>query len=205
MLTSRFCCKIASAYPSCFFFFSFFFKLEPDLLEKQNKTVTNVVSEKVNVIVNGNSAMPCCLQLSLWGLGLGSVVQLDGLDDGNLAVDFKIMLWDFKNSEIGKKLWRRPKHRKTRAFRQTTSTQYSTLLILGSLIDDSCRKKLLTDKIAKLEKCSEVNDKLEAHYGFYLLKHCFNMLKLLKFCVQVLFFEKKSFWKKNDRKIEIFM
>ena len=82
----------------------------------------------------------------------------------------------------------------------TTSTQYNSiltpfrkicpkikiktkeeLLILGSPIGELCRKELLDEKIKELEKISDVIDKLDAHYGFYLLKMCFSMPKLLCF------------------------
>ena len=38
---------------------------------------------------------------------------------------------------------------------------------------------MLDEKIKELEKISDVIDKLDAHYGFYLLKNCFSMPKLL--------------------------
>ena len=52
------------------------------------------------------------------------------------------------------------------------------LLILGSPTGELCRKELLDEKIKELEKISDVIDKLDAHYGFYLLKNCFSMPKL---------------------------
>ena len=55
------------------------------------------------------------------------------------------------------------------------------LLILGSPIGKHSRKELLDKKIKELEKISDVIDKLDAHYGFYLLKNCFSMPKLLYF------------------------
>ena len=55
------------------------------------------------------------------------------------------------------------------------------LLILGSQIGELCRKELLDKKIKVLEKISDVIDKLDAHYGFYLLINCFSMPKLLYF------------------------
>ena len=44
-----------------------------------------------------------------------------------------------------------------------------------------CRKELLDEKSKKFEKISDAIDKLDAHYGFYLLKNCFSMPKLLYF------------------------
>ena len=55
------------------------------------------------------------------------------------------------------------------------------LLILGSPIGEPCRKELLDEKIKEFEKISDVIDKLDAHYGFNLLKKCFSMPKLLYF------------------------
>ena len=55
------------------------------------------------------------------------------------------------------------------------------ILILGSPVGELCRKELLDEKIKKLEKISNVIDKLDAHYTFYLLKNCFSMPKLLYF------------------------
>ena len=52
------------------------------------------------------------------------------------------------------------------------------LLILGSPLGKFCQKELLDEQIKELEKISDVIDKLDAHYGFYLLKNCFNMTKL---------------------------
>ena len=64
------------------------------------------------------------------------------------------------------------------------------LLILGSPIGELCRKELLDKKIRELEKISDVIEKLDAHYGFYLLKNCFSMPKLLFFAYEPLFFSK---------------
>ena len=64
------------------------------------------------------------------------------------------------------------------------------LLILGSPIGELSRKELLDEKIKELEKTSNVIDKLDAHYGFYLLKNCFSMPKLLYFLRTSPFFAK---------------
>ena len=82
----------------------------------------------------------------------------------------------------------------------TTSTQYNSiltqfrkvcpkikiktkeeLLFSGSPIGELCRKELPGKSIKELEKISDVIDKLDARYGFYLLKNCFSMPKLLYF------------------------
>ena len=45
----------------------------------------------------------------------------------------------------------------------------------------SARRDLLNKKMIELQKLSEVVTKLDAHYGFYLLKNCFSLPKLLYF------------------------
>ena len=45
----------------------------------------------------------------------------------------------------------------------------------------SARRVLLNKKMIELQKLSEVVTKLDAHYGFYLLKNCFSLPKLLYF------------------------
>ena len=100
----------------------------------------------------------------------------------------------------------------------TTSTQYNSmstqfrkicpkikiktkeeLLILGFPIGELCRKKLLDKKIKELEKISEVIDKLDAHYGFYLLKNCFSMPTLLYFLRTSICFLQNDFLERYDK------
>ena len=100
----------------------------------------------------------------------------------------------------------------------TTSTQYNSiltqfrkicpkikiktkeeLLILGSPIGELCRKELLDEKIKELEKISDVIDKLDAHYGFYLLKNCFSMPKLLYFLRTSPCFLQNGFLERYDK------
>ena len=52
-------------------------------------------------------------------------------------------------------------------------------LLYQSLQSTKFALKFVDDKIRKLEKISDAVDKLDAHYGFYLLKNCFNKPKLL--------------------------
>ena len=54
------------------------------------------------------------------------------------------------------------------------------LLILGSPIGELGRKELSDEKIEEFEKISDVIYKLDAHYGFCLLKNCFCMPKLVR-------------------------
>ena len=77
---------------------------------------------------------------------------------------------------------------------QNKKKRKEELLILGSPIGEVCRKELLYEKIKELEKVSDVIDKLDAHYGFYLLKNCFSMPKLLYFLRTSPCFLQKDFW-----------
>ena len=45
----------------------------------------------------------------------------------------------------------------------------------------SGRRDLLNKKMIELQKLSEVVTKLDAHYGFFLLKNCFSLPKQLYF------------------------
>ena len=45
----------------------------------------------------------------------------------------------------------------------------------------NARRVLLNQKVINLQRLSEVVIKLDAHYGFYLLKNCFSLPKLLYF------------------------
>ena len=58
---------------------------------------------------------------------------------------------------------------------QNKNKKKEELLILGSPIGELCQKELLVKKIRELEKISDVIDKLDAHYGFYLLKNSFSI------------------------------
>ena len=60
-------------------------------------------------------------------------------------------------------------------------------------------KELLDEKIKELEKVSDVIDKLDAHYGFYLLKNCFSMPKLLYFLHTSPCFLQNDFLERYDK------
>ena len=103
---------------------------------------------------------------------LESKINIWYLDDGNYHKDHKVVLRDLKNilkleqnyglslnTEEGDLCFLAP----------TTSTQYNSiliqfrktkeeLLILGSPIEEICRKELLGEKIKELEKISDVTD-----------------------------------------------
>ena len=53
------------------------------------------------------------------------------------------------------------------------------LVILGSLLGDAVKLDFLSTKIDELDKTSNTVERLDAHYGFYLLVNCFSMPKLL--------------------------
>ena len=73
------------------------------------------------------------------------------------------------------------------------------LLILGSPIGELCRNELLDKKIKELEKISDVIDKLDDHYGVFLLKNCFSMPKLLYFLRTSPCFLQNDFLERYDK------
>ena len=68
-------------------------------------------------------------------------------------------------------------------------------LFLGSTIGKLCRKKLLNKNIVKLENKSEVIDKLDAIYSFYLAKTALACRNTYIFCVKnlVIIFSEKYY------------
>ena len=152
---------------------------------------------------------------------LESKINIWYLDDGNLADDYKVVLRDLKNilkSEQIYGLSLNTEKCELCFLGPTTSTQYNSiltqfrkicpkikiktkeeLLILGSPIGELCRKELLDEKIRELEKISDVIDKLDAHYGFYLLKNCFSMPKLLYFLRTSPCFLQNDFLERYDK------
>ena len=143
---------------------------------------------------------------------LESKINIWYLDEGNLADDYKVVLRDLKNilkSEQIYGLSLNTEKCELCFLGPTASTQYNSivtqsreicpkikiktrekLFILGSPIGELCRKELLDEKIKKLAKFSDVIDKLDTHYCFYLLKKCFSLPELLYFRVRALFFAK---------------
>ena len=55
------------------------------------------------------------------------------------------------------------------------------LIILGSPLGPKSQADLLEKKINELEKINAIVEKLDAHYGFFMLKNCFSLSKLLYF------------------------
>ena len=62
---------------------------------------------------------------------------------------------------------------------------------------NACRV-LLNKKMIELQRLSEVVTKLDAHYGFYLLKNCFSLPKLLYFLRSRPCFEELDLLQQND-------
>ena len=62
---------------------------------------------------------------------------------------------------------------------------------------------MLDEKIKELEKDSDVIDKLDAHYDFYLLENCFSMPKLLCFLHTSPCFLQNDFLERYDKLVRI--
>ena len=60
-------------------------------------------------------------------------------------------------------------------------------------------KRTAKEKIAELLKILDVIDKLDVQYGFYLIKKCFDMSKLLKFLLTCPCFLQNDFLEKQNR------
>ena len=58
---------------------------------------------------------------------------------------------------------------------------------------------MLEEKIKELEKLSDIIDKLDALYGFYLLKNSFSMPKLLYFLRTSPCFLQNDFLERHDK------
>ena len=125
------------------------------------------------------------------------------LDDGNLSDDYRTVLEDLKRiiasaDEYGLSL------EKTKCYliflgdcTESSKKRIKALFdeicpgikvedrenleILGSPMGAGGRRDLFNKKVIELQKLSEVVLKLDAHYGFYLLKNCFSLPKLLYF------------------------
>ena len=125
------------------------------------------------------------------------------LDDGNLSDDYRTVLEDLKRiiastDEYGLSLEKTncyliflgnctesSKKRIKALFDELCPgikvEDRENLEILGSPMGARARRDLLNKKMIELQKLSEVVTKLDAHYGFYLLKNCFSLPKLLYF------------------------
>ena len=146
---------------------------------------------------------------------LESKINIWYLHDGNLADDYKVVPRDLKNILKSKQIYGLSLN--TEKFDlcflgPTTSTQYNSILtqfrkicpkikkkkeeflIVGSPIRELCRNELLDEKVKGLEKLSVFIYKLDAHYGFYLLKNCFSMPNLLYFLRTSSCFLQMFFW-----------
>ena len=132
-----------------------------------------------------------------------SKINLWYLDDGNLSDDYRTVLKDLKKIvDAEKTLGLKIKPTKCEIFflgdvtekrRLAILTAFQKicpgiktptkdeLIILGSPLGSKAQVELLEKKIEDLKKVNEVVQKLDAHYGFYLLKNCLSLPKLLYF------------------------
>ena len=123
------------------------------------------------------------------------------LDDGNLSDDYRTVLKDLKTiiaaeKELGLSL--NSNKCEICFLGNPTNKQYETILnqfnkvcpnikvttrenlvVLGAPVGSTATKESLQSKIDDLEKIVSVVEHLDSHYGFYLLKNCFSMPKLL--------------------------
>ena len=121
---------------------------------------------------------------------LESKINLWYLDDGNLSGDYRTVLKDLKkNVEVERTLGLpgdiTKKQRSTllASFQKLcpgikTPKKYE-LIILGSSLDPKSQADLLEKKINELEKGNGIVGKLDAHYGFFMLKNNSSLPKLL--------------------------
>ncbi len=132
---------------------------------------------------------------------LESKINVWYLDDGNLADQYKVVLKDLKKvisqeNYLGLSL---NTSKCEICFLGTPSaslmksvhlqfakicpgikvTAKEDLIVLGAPLGTTSRTELMRSKIIELGRVTEIVDKLDAHYGFYLLKNCFSMPKLL--------------------------
>ena len=132
---------------------------------------------------------------------LESKINLWHLDVGNLSDDYKTVLKDLKKIvETEKTLGLKIKPTKSEFFflvditekrRSTILASFQKLcpgnkrpkkdelIILGSLLGPKSQADLLEKKINELEKVNGIVEILDAHYGFFMLKNCFSLPKLL--------------------------
>ena len=75
------------------------------------------------------------------------------------------------------------------------------LIILGSPRGPKSEADLLEKKINELEKVNGTVEKLDAHYGFFMLKNCFSLPKLLYFLRTSTCFNHPALLEKNDKTV----
>ena len=113
-----------------------------------------------------------------------SKIDLWYLADGNLGDDYRTVLKDLKKIvEADKTLGLKLKPTKCESFFLVTSLKnddrpFSNLVILGSPLGPKSQADLSEKKIIELEIVNGIVEKLDAHYGFFMLKSCFSLPKL---------------------------
>ena len=75
------------------------------------------------------------------------------------------------------------------------------LIIHGSPLGPKSQADLLEKKINELEKVNGIVEKLDAHYGFFMLNNCFSLPKLLYFLRTSTCFNRPVFLEKYDKTV----
>ena len=154
---------------------------------------------------------------------LESKINLWYLDDGNLSDDYRTVLKDLKKIvEAERTLGLKIKPTKCEIFfpGDITEKRRSTILasfqklcpgiktpkkdefiILGSPLGQKSQADLLEKKINELEKVNGIVEKLDAHYGFFMLKNCFSLPKLLYFLRTSTCFNHPALLEKYDKTV----
>ena len=145
------------------------------------------------------------------------------MDDGNLSDDYRTVLKDLKKIvEAARTLGLKIEPTKSETFfpgditekRRSTilasfqklcpgikTPKKDELIILGSPLRPKSQADLLEKKINELEKVNGTVEKLDAHYGFFMLKNCFILPKLLYFLRTSTCFNHSALLKKYDKTV----
>ena len=75
------------------------------------------------------------------------------------------------------------------------------LINLGSPLGPKSQADLLEKKINEMEKVNGISEKLDAHYGFFVLKNCFSLSKLLYFLRTSTRFNHPALLEKYDKTV----
>ena len=73
--------------------------------------------------------------------------------------------------------------------------------MLGSPLCPNSQADSLGKKINELEKINGIVEKLDAHYGFFMLKNCFSLPKLLYFLRTSTCFNHPALLEKYDKTV----
>ena len=152
-----------------------------------------------------------------------SKLNLWYIDDGNRSDDYRTVLKDLKkNVEAERTLVLKIKPTKCESFfpgditekRQSTilasfqklcpgikAPKKDELIILGSPLGPKSQADLLEKEINELENVNGIDEKLDAHYGFFMLKNCFSLPKLLYFLRTNTWFNHPALLEKYDKTV----